>query len=147
MSMRLPRAFSCALVLLAPLVVSCADNVSPASTLVITTDSTRYSAHGSDGAWVWVSIRNVSSHAVQLAGCGGFNVYAQIERAQLSGWVTADTPVCSRIYEPTELDPAQGLGVGAIPKAAGSYRIRAPLFADSSHVTRSVESSAVFDVY
>jgi hypothetical protein len=145
--MRFSRACSCALALLAPLVVSCADDVSPASTLVITTDSTRYASHGSDGAWVWVSIRNVSSRPVQLAGCGGFDVFAQLERAQASSWVTADTPACSRAYAPTELAPGEGIGVGAIPKTAGSYRIRAPLFADAAHVTRSEESSAVFDVY
>ena len=144
--MRLVRAVSC-VPYVAFFVVGCRDATPPGPDLVITTDSARYAAQATVGAFVWVSIRNVSTHPVQLAGCGGFDVYPQMEREQASAWVEADTPLCSRTYAPLQLDPGTGIGVAVLPKAAGSYRIRAPLFADTAHMTSSSESSAIFVVY
>ena len=144
--MRLVRAQSC-VPFLAFFVIGCRDVESPRTALLITADSARYAAQGTIGAWVWVSIRNVSSRPVQLAGCGGFDVFPEIERAQSATWVIVDTPICSRTYAPLQLDPGTGIGVGVLPKAAGTYRIRAPIFNDAAHMTGSTESSAIFVVY
>ena len=144
--MRFLRAITVVSLLVAPL-VACTDRTSPHPTLMIIVDSTRYASHGDDGAWVWVSIRNVSSNPVQLAGCGGFHVFPQLEREQDAVWTSADTPVCSRLYAPLEIAPGAGIGMGALPSTVGTYRIRAPLYGDGAHVIRSAESSRVFEIY
>ena len=134
-------------VVAASLLVACSTIAAPSSSLVIATDSTRYSSRNGAGAWVWVSMRNVSSHAVELAGCGGFDVYPQVERQDDSGWDLAFTPPCARRYAPLELAPGDGIGIGVIPMIAGKYRVRAPLYADSTRMARSEETSQVFSVY
>ena len=144
--MRLPRTLSL-LVPAASLVTACSDRVAPQPDLLIRTDSARYASQGALGAWVWVSIVNVSSHPVVLAGCGGFDVFPQIEEERGAEWLVVDTPACSRSYHPLEIEPGHGIGVGVLPKAVGSYRVRAPLFEDGQHVTRSPETSPVFVVY
>jgi len=136
-----------ACVIAASLIVGCSTSSAPSSTLVITTDSTRYSSRAGAGAWVWVSMRNVSSRPVELAGCGGFDVYPQVEREGDSGWSLAFTPPCSRRYAPLELAPGDGIGIGVVPMISGKYRVRAPLYTDSARMARSQETSQVFSVY
>ncbi|HMC54474.1 MAG TPA: hypothetical protein VKH19_04830 [Gemmatimonadaceae bacterium] len=145
--MQFPPAI--ARVVAASLLVACSANspAAPSSSLVIATDSTRYSSRNGAGAWVWVSMRNVSSRPVALAGCGGFDVYPQVERQDDSGWDLAFTPPCARRYAPLELAPGDGIGIGVIPMIAGKYRVRAPLYADSTRMARSEETSQVFSVY
>jgi len=134
-------------VVAASLLVACSTISAPSSSLVIATDSTRYSSRNGAGAWVWVSMRNVSSRPVELAGCGGFDIYPQVERQGDSGWSLAFTPPCDEGYGPLELAPGEGIGMGVIPMIAGTYRVRAPLYTDSTHMARSEEASPVFSVY
>lgn len=129
-------------------VSSCSERLAPE--LSISTDRSSYVAEQPHaGPFVSVTIRNASSHVLELALCGGTDVLPLRERFVNSEWISDPLARCVESFTPLELKPGEVISLGDwnFLGAQGTYRIRVPLYRDSISLEPSLEVSMPFTIH
>ena len=121
-------------------VLGCGDSIAP--DLAIAVAPVPHTAN-SGGPFILVTIHNVSGRAVQLAACDGTDILPLREQRVGGEWVASPLASCVKAFAPVSLAPGETVATAYwnFNGVVGTYRFRAPRYADSLSVEPSSETS------
>ena len=131
-------------VALAALVIACRDVSAPEPSLRIQTSDTNYVLDRSPFRPIPATVTNVSSQPITLAVCDSI-VTPLSERWYDGRWSGLLVLTCGPL-KPVRLQPGETRELDVRASILGRFRLRVPLFFDSTHQIPSLETSPAFNI-
>jgi hypothetical protein len=138
------RAFIGSVLAIAALVTACRDVSAPEPALHIQTSDISYPLNGGIGRQIPATVTNVGLQPITLAACG--TLVTSLPERWLDGRWEDQTFLACDTLTPLRLDPGETRELYVVVRVVGAFRLRVPLFIDSTHQVPSPEASPVFNI-